>query len=136
QSSLTDQGATEIQYLNSFFNALPWWNLVPDQTHQIVTAGYGNNQATALNIEQNNYCTTAWITDGSLAVVYCPGNTNPPGAFTLTVNMAKFNGPVTAKWYDATLGAYTTVSGSPFANTSTKTFSPASLNNHDGNPDW
>jgi len=101
-----------------------------------VTAGYGNNQASALNIEQNNYCTTSWITDGSLAVVYCPGNTSPAGAFTLTVNMAKFNGPVTAKWYDPTIGAYTTVSGSPFANTSTQKLSPASLNNHDGNPDW
>jgi Protein of unknown function (DUF4038)/Putative collagen-binding domain of a collagenase len=134
-SSINDPGAGQIQYLKAFFNGLPWWNLVPDTTHQVVTAGYGTYNASGLNIEQNNYCTTSWVA-GSLAVIYCPGNTTPTGVLTLTVNMAKFNNPVIAQWYDPSNGTYSTISGSPFANVGSQNFSPSSLNNHDGNPDW
>jgi hypothetical protein len=135
-SDLNDPGAGEIKYLTGFFSPLPWWTLVPDQTHQIVTAGYGKYDASSLNITTNNYCTTSWVTDGSLAAVYCPGNTNPPSAFTLTVDLAKFSGPVSAQWFDPSNGTYSAVSGSPFNNSGSQNFSPASLNNHDGNPDW
>jgi hypothetical protein len=128
-------GAAEIQYVNKFFNGIPWWKLVPDQTHQIVTAGYGNYDASSLNVS-TNYCATSWVTDGSLAVIYCGGNTSPTGPFTLSVNMAKFSGPITAQWYDPSNGTYSTIAGSPFANSGTQNFSPSSLNNHDGNPDW
>lgn len=135
-TSISDPGAEEIKYLEQLFSSLPWWNLVPDQTHQILTAGYGTYNASALNIEQNNYCTATWVPDGSLAAIYCPGNTSPAGSFALTVNLAKFNGPVTARWYDPSNGSYSAISGSPFANSGTQSFSPSSLNNGDGNPDW
>lgn len=135
-TSINSAAAGEIQYFTKFFNGIPWWNLVPDQSHVVVTAGYGTYNASGLDQETNNYCPTSWVTDGSLSITYCPGNTSPTGALTLTVNMAKFNGPVTAKWYDPSNGTYSTIAGSPFSNSGTQNFSPSSLNNHDGNPDW
>ncbi|MGA2842685.1 MAG: putative collagen-binding domain-containing protein, partial [Steroidobacteraceae bacterium] len=53
----------------------------------------------------------------------------------LTVNMAKFAGPVTAQWFDPTNGTYSKISGSPFANTGRHNFSPSG-NNSAGDPDF
>jgi hypothetical protein len=64
-----------------------------------------------------------------LALTYCPN------ASTLTVNLAKFSGPVTAQWYDPSNGTYTAISGSPFPNSGTQDFITPG-NNHDGDPDW
>lgn len=130
QSGMDSAGASQIQYINSFFNSIPWWNLVPDQTHQIVTSGYGTYNATGLNMLTNNYATTAWVTDGSLAVIYTPA------ANSLVVNLAKFNQTgVKAQWYDPTNGTYTQISGSPFANSGSHTFAiPGS--NQSGKSDW
>jgi ATP dependent DNA ligase C terminal region len=41
QSNLDTLGAVQFGYLGSFFTPLAWWNLVPDQSHQFVTLGYG-----------------------------------------------------------------------------------------------
>jgi hypothetical protein len=129
QSNMNTPGALEIVHLTQFFGSLPWWNLVPDQTHQIVTSGYGTPNGSNGNLPVANYVTTAWVTDGSLAVVYDPAGN------ALTVNLAKFSGPVTARWYDPSNGTYTAISGSPFANSGSHVFStPGS--NHDGNTDW
>jgi hypothetical protein len=129
QNFLDSPGALEVQYLNQLFNSFSWWNLAPDQTHQIVTSGYGTYDAGSLNLTTNNYVTTAWITDGSLAIAYCPTTT------TLTVNMAKMNGSTIARWYDPSNGTYTTISGSPFVNNGTHQFTTPDTN-HDGNNDW
>ncbi|HMD31912.1 MAG TPA: putative collagen-binding domain-containing protein, partial [Candidatus Acidoferrales bacterium] len=82
-----------------------------------------------LNLTTATYCTTSWITNGSMALTYCPN------AATLTVNLAEFSGPVTAQWYDPSNGVYTPISGSPFANSGTRQFTTPG-NNHDGNADW
>ena len=54
---------------------------------------------------------------------------------TLTVAMTNFAGPVTARWYDPTAGTFTSISGSPFANTGSRNFTTPG-NNSDGDPDW
>jgi hypothetical protein len=38
----------------------------------------------------------------------------------LTIDLAQLSGPVTARWYDPTNGAYSTIAGSPFANDGSK----------------
>jgi hypothetical protein len=128
QSYLDSPGAMEIQYINDLFNSVAWWNLVPDQSHQVVTGGYGTANGSNENLTTATYCTTAW--DGSTtALTYCPAST------TLTVDMAMFNAVVTAQWYDPSNGTYQSISGSPFTNSGTQLFtSPGS--NKDGNPDW
>jgi fibronectin type 3 domain-containing protein len=129
QSFLNSPGALEIQYINQLFGSVSWWQLVPDSTHQVVTAGYGTYDGSNQNLTTATYCTTSWITSGSLALTYCP---NPS---RLTVDLAQFSGPVTAQWYDPSNGTYTAVPGAPFPNSGNQDFTTPG-NNHDGDPDW
>jgi hypothetical protein len=129
QSQLNSPGALEIQYINQLFTNVAWWDLVPDTTHEVVTAGYGTYDGSNGNLTTATYCTTSWISSGSLALTYCPN------ASTLTVNLANFSGPVTAQWYDPSNGTYIAISGSPFPNSGTQNFT-APGDNHDGDPDW
>jgi len=129
QSQLNSPGAVEIQYINQLFGGVAWWDLVPDTTHEVVTAGYGTYDGSNGNLTTATYCTTSWISSGSLALTYCPN------ASTLMVDLAKFSGPVTAQWYDPSNGTYIAISGSPFPNSGTQDFTTPG-NNHDGDPDW
>ena len=89
-SGLDSVGASQIKYIANFFNAIPNWQiLVPDQGHNVVTAGYGTYNASGLNIFTNNYVTTAWDPAGTLAVIYQPGTavtSGGGGSNTSTVN--------------------------------------------------
>jgi hypothetical protein len=58
-----------------------------------------------------------------------------PTVRTITVNLAKLSGAVTARWYDPSSGNYVSITGSPFANTGTRTFTPSG-NNADGDGGW
>ena len=129
QNNLDTPGAIQLGYFGSFFRSLPWSNLKPDTSHQIVTAGYGSNSGLGGSPCSDNYVTTSASADGSLAVIYCPVSA------TVTVNMAKFSGSVSAQWFDPSGNTYTTVSGSPFANVGTRNFSTPG-NNSSGDPDW
>jgi hypothetical protein len=64
-----------------------------------------------------------------LALTHCPN------ASTLTVDLAKFSGPVTAQCYDPSKSAYTAISGSPFPNAGTEDFATPG-NNNGGDPGW
>jgi hypothetical protein len=150
KTSLDSPGALQIAGINSFFASYPWWNLVPDCTtncnigsnHSVVTAGFGTYDGSSLDLAQNNYCSTGWLTNGSLAIIYCPGNTNPPSAVTITVNMGVFSGPMRARWFDPSNGpmggTYTAISGSPFVNSGTQNFTTPGTNgaNSAGDQDW
>lgn len=127
--NLDSPGAAQIPYINTLFTTINWWNLVPDQTHAVVTAGYGTYTTGNSNLYNNTYCSTAWITDGTASLSYCPNHT------TLTVATNQFSGLITARWYDPSSGTYQAIAGSPFTNTGTHNFvMPGS--NSDGNPDW
>ena len=129
QSFLDSPGVLEIPYWKNLFDAVSWWTLVPDQNHQIVTAGYGTYNASNLNLTTATYATAAWNPNGSVAVVYdVAGN-------TLTVNLSKFSRSVYVGWYDPSNGMFTTVSGSPFANSGSMVFTPPGRN-YDGDKDW
>jgi len=129
QSSLNSAGVTQLQYVTALFTGFQWWNLVPDQAHNVVTAGYGTFDGNNLNLLSSNYATTAWLTDGSLAIAYCPTVT------TLTVAMNKFSGAVTARWFDPSRGTFQAISGSPFPNSGSRSFSTPGTNG-DGDSDW
>lgn len=125
---LDTPGSVQVGYLAKLFLGRPWFRLVPDQGHKIVTAGYGTF-ATAGNVESSNYVTTAATPRGTFAVSYLPGGG------TVTVDMARFAGPVQAQWYDPAKGTYSAVAGSPFDNSKAVELSSPG-NNADGDPDW
>ena len=58
-----------------------------------------------------------------------------PTVRTITVNMASLKAPATAQWFDPSDGAYTVISGGPFANNGTQEFTSPGKN-HDGEGDW
>ena len=89
QTGTDSPGATQFGYMASFFRSLQWWNLVPDQDHTFVTAGYGTLSSGGL-VTQSNYVTAALTPDGTLGVAYLPDST------TIAVNMGRLSGRVTA----------------------------------------
>jgi hypothetical protein len=126
-ANLDTPGAVQVGYMGAFFRSLPWWNLVPDQAHAFLTAGYGTYNLSG-TLASNTYATAALTPDGRTGVIYAPQST------TLSVNLGAMCGPsVTAQWYDPTTGTYR-AAGS-FSPSGTQRFtSPPS--HADGADDW
>ncbi len=122
-------GVQQFMIWRQFFSSLPWQDLVPDQDHTVVTAGFGTVGNFQSRVSKSDYCTASKTPDGSLVIAYMPT------ARTITVNMANLKAPATAKWLDPANGAFTTIPGGPFENAGARQFTPPG-NNHDGNSDW
>jgi hypothetical protein len=132
KSHLDSTGVKQFGYCKSLLQSRPWHSLVPDQTHIVVTAGYGTYSSGGSphsSISENNYVTAASTPDGKLALAYIPS------IRTITVDLTKLAGSVTARWFDPTTGTYKIISGSPFLNTASHAFTtPAGRS--DGTSDW
>jgi len=129
QTHLDTPGTAQLKVWKDFFTALPWQDLVPDQEHSLLTAGFGNYGTWQTRVSESDYATAAATTDGRLAVVYMPTSR------TITINMAALHGHMRARWFDPSNGAYQDVPGGPVANSGTHTFTPPGKN-HDGDGDW
>ena len=133
KSKLDSPGAIQMRYVKALFEPRAWYNLVPDQNHTVVTAGYGtfNDSTTDADryVAKSDYVTAARTPDGRLVMAYMP--TPRP----LTVYMAKLGGAATARWYDPSRGLYVPIAGSPFQNVGVRAFTPPAKNG-DGDGDW
>lgn len=129
QFNIDTVGVAQLMIWHQFFASLPWWNLVPDQAHTVVTMGLGSYGNIQNRVSQSGYCTAARTADGSLVVSYMPT------ARTITVNMSSLKAPAIARWFDPTNGTYKTIPGGPFANTGTRQFTPPGKNSA-GASDW
>jgi len=129
RSHLDTPGAAQMKIWKEFFAALPWQDLIPDQHHLILTAGFGSYGTLETRVSQSDYATAAATRDGRVAVVYMPS------ARTININMAALRGVTRARWFDPANGAYHDVSGSPLAKTGSRQFTPPK-SNHDGDGDW
>src|SRR5262249_4790055 len=76
-----------------------------------------------------DYLTAARTPDGATVLAYLPT------VRTVTVDMTKLGASVNASWYDPTIGTYSTISGSPFAHTGSRNFTPPG-GHRDGSGDW
>src|SRR5436190_1885915 len=128
QSHLNTQAVRELGYFKSLMTSVAWYNLVPDQTHSLLTAGYGTFGDTG-HVGNNDCAMAAKAPDGSLAIIYTPVSHN------MTVAMGNFAGLVTARWFDPTNNTFQTVVGSPFPNSGSHNFATPG-NNSAGDPDW
>jgi hypothetical protein len=126
QMGLDAAGSQDAAKVSPLFLGRRWHELVPDQAHALVTAGYGTFGAT-------DYVTAARTASGALAMAYLPSTGT--GSRSVTVNMAELAGPTTARWYNPTTGTYAAVSGSPFPNTGSRVFASPG-NNGAGANDW
>ena len=119
---LASPGATQMANVVALLSSRPWYRLVPDQDHTVVTSGYGS-------FGDDDYVTAARTPDGKLAIAYVPS------ARTITVDLGTLSGPVTARWYDPTNGTFTATSGSPLANHGSVSLATPGAN-ADGANDW
>jgi Protein of unknown function (DUF4038)/Putative collagen-binding domain of a collagenase len=125
---LDTTGVTELQYITKLVADRPWFKLVPDQRHKLVTAGFGSFSSSG-SVNDNDYVTAAKTPDGKLAIAYLPTG------HTITVDLGRLKGRVKAQWYDPTTGMYTVTQGSPLANSRKRDFTPPS-HNAAGDNDW
>ena len=133
KTNLDTPGAIQMAYVKALFEPRAWFDLVPDQTHKVVTAGYGTFDGTTTKgnhyIMTSDYVTAGRTPDGSLVLAYLP--TFRP----ITVDLTQLRGPATAQWYDPSCGRYSAIEGSPFANSGKHVFIPP-RHNADGDDDW
>jgi hypothetical protein len=128
QQKLDTIGVAELQIAKRFFLSYPWYSLVPDQDHRIITQGDGTFAASGA-VHTNDYATAARASDGKLVIAYIP--TIRPFA----VDMSKLSGSATGRWFDPTNGRYTVIEGSPYANSGRREFTPPGRNGS-GESDW
>lgn len=122
KEKLDTPGAVQMAYVTALFEPRAWYELVPDQDHQLVTQGWGK-------FGEFNYASAARTPDGKLAIVYLPDKR------TITVNLGKLAAPTTARWYDPSVGRFQAIPGSPFSDKGARAFSTPGAN-ADGDADW
>jgi hypothetical protein len=142
KSYIDTLAVTQLEIWKDFFGSLPWQDLVPDQGHSVLTAGYGTFGSTDVKLDPvhyitnmeprvntSDYATAAGTPDGRFVVVYMPTERR------ITVNMASLKGSATARWFDPTDGTYQSIPGGPFLNTGSQQFTPPGKN-HARDGDW
>ena len=120
--------------LKSFFELCAWYNLVPDQAHCTLTAGYGKmitDKGFVGGVDDNDYATAA--RSGRRFACSWPIF---PTRRTVTIDMTRLSSPSKARWFDPSNGGDTrhrrfTLCQRGIA----QNFTPPG-NNHDGDGDW
>jgi hypothetical protein len=128
EGKLDGPGSVQMAHVKAFFEPRAWYDLVPDQNHTVVTAGFGTFTSSG-HIDDSDYVTAARTPDGALVIAYVPTSR------TLDVDMTKLRGAAKAQWFDPSNGTYQTIAGSPFSNSGSHSFATPG-NNSDGDPDW
>lgn len=122
QDQLNSPGAVQMSNFTALFQSRPWFELVPDQGHNVVTSGLGDFGST-------EYVTAARTSDGRLVIAYVPSNR------TITVDMGQLSGPAITRWYDPASGAFIAISDSALSNSGVIEFTTPGTN-ADGYEDW
>jgi hypothetical protein len=92
QAALDATGSVSMMHWGKLFRSRPWFDLVPDQSHKVISDGLGEFWGF-------DYLGAAQTSDGSTVIAYMPT------ARTITVNMTKLpQGQVKAWWFDPRTG--------------------------------
>ncbi len=94
EGRLDTPAVAQLRKIRELFASHTWWDLVPDESSDVITSGRGDEAAAGaeVGILQNDYLTVARTTDGSLLAYV-------PTARTITVDRARLSSP-TARWID------------------------------------
>lgn len=128
QNQLTTAGTLDVQRLNTFWQSIAWWRLVPSglgAMKSLVTSGGGTASP-----QSTDYVSAAAIPDGTLLLAYRP----PAHSGTITIDMTAMAGPTRSRWFDPTNGLYT-ADATGLAATGTHVFTVPG-NNSAGATDW
>jgi len=86
KNALNAPGGSSLTYLYNLFLSRSWYLLVPDQTHQVLTAGY-------MNIGSVDYASAALTSDNHTFIVYLPSRRK------ITVNLSRLSGVSSRAWW-------------------------------------
>jgi hypothetical protein len=110
QDAMDAPGSVAMMYWGRLFRSRPWYDLVPDQDHKVVTGGLGEFWGL-------DYLTAAATPDGRTVIAYMPT------ARTITVDLSKLaKGRVDAWWFDPRIGKAT--AAGTFVTEGSKQFTP------------
>ncbi len=134
KEKLDTPGAIQMAYVQAFFEPRAWYDLVPDQKHTVLVAGYGTFDSTTTDgncfVMTSDYVTAARTPDGTLVMAYLPSRR------TITVDLSTLSGAATARWYDPSRGTYANAAEQlTVPNSGKHAFTPPG-NNADGDGDW
>ena len=105
QQAMDLPGSVGMMYWGRLFCSRAWFDLVPDQKHEVVTGGLG--EFTGLD-----YLAAARTSDGSTVIAYLPTNR------TITVDMSKVSGAqAIGWWFDPRTGRATAAGTFPTSGT-------------------
>jgi hypothetical protein len=122
QQALGSRGAQSMTHLHDLLTSLPWWQLEPDASGVLLTAGMEGSSERAV---------AARSADRSFALIYLPSRR------VITVDLRQLAGPcVAAQWYDPADGQFSTATGSPFDASGTRRFGGDLGLNSSGFEDW
>jgi hypothetical protein len=86
QSAMDATGSQDMTRLNALFSSRAWYQLIPDQKHEIVVDGLGEFRGL-------DYLAAARTSDGRTLIAYLPT------ARTFTVDMTKISGKLAKGWW-------------------------------------
>jgi Protein of unknown function (DUF4038)/Putative collagen-binding domain of a collagenase len=86
QQALDLPGSVSMQNWGQLFRSRNWYDLVPDQKHEVVTSGLGEFQGL-------DYLAAARTSDGSSVIAYMPSSR------TISVDMSKIPGSQAKAWW-------------------------------------
>ena len=86
EQSLDLPGSVGMMHWGRVFRSRPWYELIPDQKHEVVTRGLGEFRGL-------DYLAAGRTADGSTVIAYLPTKR------TITVDMSKISGPEALGWW-------------------------------------
>ncbi len=122
RQALSSRGAQSMTHLRDLLTSLAWWQLEPDRSGVLLTAGLegGSERAVA-----------ARSADRSFALIYLPSSR------VITVDLRQLAGPcIAARWFDPANGQFLSVAGSPFDASGPRQFGADLGRNSSGFEDW
>jgi hypothetical protein len=112
QQAMDLPGSVGMEHWGKLFRSRAWFDLVPDQKHQVVTGGLGEFNGL-------DYLAAARTSDGSTVIAYIPTSR------TITVDMTKVSGAqASGWWFDPRTGRAS--SAGTYPTSSTQELSPPS----------
>jgi hypothetical protein len=116
QKAMDLPGSVSVQFWGELFHSRSWYDLIPDQKHEVVTSGLGEFRGL-------DYLAAARTSDGSTVIAYMPTSR------TIHVDMSKVSGnQVKAWWFDPRNGR--AAAAGMFPSSGTHEFTPP------GEGDW
>ena len=110
QAAMDSPGSMALRHWGRLFRSRPWYHLVPDKDHKVVTGGVGEYWGL-------DYLTAAITPDGTTMMAYLPD------ARAITVDMSKLaKGRANAWWFDPRTGK--AAAAGTFATEGSRQFTP------------